>query len=185
MKTINHILSFFLLTGLVLFPILSLAQYYNNKEIYEVIQQELRSIKYNWVKGVIEEPYNEFTLYPPPPPGYKGFDSTMVNYLIVHANLRHSEVEHFNKQIADSKTLRWDSNLLKIKTIKASTVDSLLNYPYSKIPYVRISIPLFSVNKMKMILIFDFPNRSEKHYRVLIYRRENKSWLLERSIVEK
>lgn len=100
----KYCIYFFILTGLV--SKAGLSQNLFDDETYRIIREELDSPKYSWIKGVMEQPYTEFKLHPPPPANYHGFDSTMINYLIVKAKLNHSEVENLQNQIDKSKSMK-------------------------------------------------------------------------------
>jgi len=178
----NYCIYIFILTGLV--SKVGLSQNLFDDETYRIIRVELDSPKYTWIKGVMEQPYIEFKLHPPPPENYHGFDSTMINYLIVKAELDHSETGNLQNQIDKSKSMKWDSSLLKKRIIKEEDLDSLIKLNELNFGFVKISSPLYSSNGKTMILVFEFVNKNGKGYLATIYKKQKNSWIEVRRIKE-
>lgn len=181
-KIKKYCIYIFILTGLV--SKVGLSQKPFDDETYRIIRVELDSHKYTWINGVMEHPYTEFKLHPPPPANYHGFDSTMINYLIVKAELDHSEVGNLQNQIDKSKSMKWDSSLLKRRIIKEEDLDSIKKLNELNFGFVKISSPLYSSNGKTMILVFEFANKIGKGYLAIIYKKQNNSWIEVRRIKE-
>lgn len=183
MKQIPKIF-YFLFPAILALANAAISQKNIDSAVYRLINEELNSSKYMRVYGVVDRLYTDFSLTPPPPHGYKGFDSTMVNLLVERSHLDHNEREHFINQINQSKTIKWDPALLQKRVIKSEILDSLVKGNNSSIEFVKISSPIYSFNEKTMVLVFEFYHGNKKGYLALIYQKNDNSWIKMTSINE-
>lgn len=155
---------------------------YQNEEVYKIVNTVLNSPQFHQFSNIVMEPYTEFKLVPPPPPGYNGYDSTMINWLIERAGLRHDELENMQNQISASSNYIWDYSKLEKTLIEIRDLDSLIKVPSAEVNAIRISLPLFSTNNDTMILVFQSYIKQEKALYAEIYKRKGKSWVIKNKI---